>query len=66
MAESAENVITGRTRGASRGFLNTSPNSTPKPASAVGAATKVCPRDVFELVERAGVVEDDDDFTTGR
>ncbi|HMU67313.1 MAG TPA: ferredoxin III, nif-specific, partial [Cellvibrionaceae bacterium] len=27
-----------------------------------GRCYKVCPRDVFELVERASVVEDDDDF----
>ena len=55
-------TITGRTRGGAEW--------TPEFITAVNAQTcigcgrcyKVCPRDVFELVERNTLVEDDDDF----
>jgi len=57
-----DTVIVGRTRGGAEW--------TPQFVTALdagrcigcGRCYKVCPREVFELVERAGVVEDDDEF----
>lgn len=58
----AEAVIVGRTRGGA--------DWTPEFVTALDASRcigcgrcyKVCPRDVFELVERTDMVDDDDDF----
>ncbi|HMW72493.1 MAG TPA: ferredoxin III, nif-specific [Cellvibrionaceae bacterium] len=62
MAESAENVIIGRTRGGEQWIPEYVTELNAKTCIGCGRCYKVCPRDVFELVERASVVEDDDDF----
>jgi Nif-specific ferredoxin III len=58
----ADDVIIGRTRGGAEWVPQYVTDLNAKTCIGCGRCYKVCPRDVFELVERASVVEDDDDF----
>lgn len=53
-------VIVGRTRGGVEWVPEFVVELDAKKCIGCGRCFKVCPRDVFELVERTGVVEDDD------
>ena len=55
-------VIVGRTRGGSEWIPEFVTALDAQTCIGCGRCYKVCPRDVFELVERADVIEDDDDF----
>ena len=59
----SETVITGRTRGGSEWTPEFVTALDAKNCIGCGRCYKVCPRDVFELVNRADVLDaDDDDF----
>lgn len=58
----AEALITGRTRGGAEWTPEFVTALDAQKCIGCGRCYKVCPRDVFSLVERAGLVEDDDDF----
>lgn len=55
-------VITGRTRGGADWIPEFVVDLDASTCIGCGRCYKVCPRDVFQLVERGGVVDDDDDF----
>lgn len=57
----SESIITGRTRGGSEWIPEFVTAVNPSTCIGCGRCYKVCPRDVFELVERSGLVEDDMD-----
>lgn len=56
----AEAMITGRTRGGAEWTPEFVTELDAKKCIGCGRCYKVCPRDVFTLVERAEMVEDDD------
>lgn len=58
----AEAMITGRTRGGAEWTPEFVTALDAQKCIGCGRCYKVCPREVFSLVERAGLVEDDDDF----
>lgn len=58
----AEAVITGRTRGGSEWVPQFVTAVDAQKCIGCGRCYKVCPRDVFELVERSGMVDEDDDL----
>ncbi|TBU98830.1 ferredoxin III, nif-specific [Stutzerimonas kirkiae] len=58
----AEHVITGRTRGGADWVPQFVTALNAQKCIGCGRCYKVCPRDVFALVERGSMVEDDDDF----
>ncbi len=55
-------MITGRTRGGAEWTPQFVTALDAQKCIGCGRCYKVCPRDVFTLVERSEVVEDDDDF----
>ncbi|MBK3866845.1 ferredoxin III, nif-specific [Pseudomonas stutzeri] len=57
-----EAVITGRTRGGSEWVPQFVTAVDAQKCIGCGRCYKVCPRDVFELVERSGMVDADDDL----
>ncbi len=57
-----EAVITGRTRGCSEWVPQFVTAVDAQKCIGCGRCYKVCPRDVFELVERSGMVDEDDDL----
>ncbi|EWC39821.1 ferredoxin III, nif-specific [Stutzerimonas stutzeri] len=57
-----EAVITGRTRGGSEWVPQFVTAVDAQKCIGCGRCYKVCPRDVFELVERSGMVDEDDDL----
>lgn len=58
----AEAMITGRTRGGAEWVPEFVTTLDAQKCIGCGRCYKVCPRDVFTLVERAEMVEDADDF----
>lgn len=58
----ADAPITGRTRGGTEWIPQFVTGVDAQKCIGCGRCYKVCPRDVFELVERSGVVDDDDDM----
>lgn len=58
----AEAMITGRTRGGAEWVPEFVTALDAQKCIGCGRCYKVCPRDVFTLVERAEMVEDADDF----
>ena len=58
----AEAMITGRTRGGAEWVPQFVTALDAQKCIGCGRCYKVCPRDVFTLVERAEMVEDADDF----
>ncbi|PMR73928.1 ferredoxin III, nif-specific [Billgrantia endophytica] len=58
----AETVITGRTRGGAEWVPQFVTALNAQTCIGCGRCYKVCPRDVFTLVERGEMVDDDDDF----
>ncbi|GAB3467107.1 ferredoxin III, nif-specific [Azotobacter salinestris] len=54
-------MITGRTRGGAEWVPQFISAVNPQTCIGCGRCYKVCPRDVFELVDRADVMEADDD-----
>lgn len=58
----AEAMITGRTRGGAEWIPEFVTALDAQKCIGCGRCYKVCPRDVFTLVERAEMVEDADDF----
>jgi len=57
-----EAVITGRTRGGAEWVPQFVTAVDAQRCIGCGRCYKVCPRDVFELVERSGMVDEDDDL----
>ncbi|ABP79033.1 MULTISPECIES: ferredoxin III, nif-specific [Stutzerimonas stutzeri group] len=57
-----EAVITGRTRGGAEWVPQFVTAVDAQKCIGCGRCYKVCPRDVFELVERSGMVGEDDDL----
>ncbi|MBE7376559.1 ferredoxin III, nif-specific [Pseudomonas lopnurensis] len=57
-----EAVITGRTRGGAEWVPQFVTAVDAQKCIGCGRCYKVCPRDVFELVERSGMVDEDDDL----
>ena len=57
-----EAVIVGRTLGGAQWVPEFVVDLNAQNCIGCGRCYKVCPRDVFELIERTDVVEDDDDF----
>jgi Nif-specific ferredoxin III len=57
-----EAVITGRTRGGAEWVPQFVTAVDAQKCIGCGRCHKVCPRDVFELVERSGMVDEDDDL----
>lgn len=57
-----EAVITGRTRGGSEWVPQFVTAIDAQKCIGCGRCYKVCPRDVFELVERSGMVDEGDDL----
>lgn len=57
-----EAVITGRTRGGAEWVPQFVTAVDVQKCIGCGRCYKVCPRDVFELVERSGMVNEDDDL----
>ena len=57
-----DNVIKGRTRGGEEWVPQFVTKLDATRCIGCGRCFKVCPRDVFELVERGEMVDDDDDF----
>src|SRR3989344_392713 len=57
-----EAVITGRTRGGAEWVPQFVTAVDAQRCIGCGRCYKVCPRDVFELVERSGIVDEDDDL----
>jgi len=57
-----EAVITGRTRGGAEWVPQFVTAVDAQRCIGCGRCYKVCPRDVFELVERSGMVGEDDDL----
>ncbi len=57
-----EAVITGRTRGGAEWVPQFVTAVDAQRCIGCGRCYKVCPRDVFELAERSGMVDEDDDL----
>ncbi|TNE76738.1 MAG: ferredoxin III, nif-specific [Gammaproteobacteria bacterium] len=57
-----ENAIVGRTRGGAEWVPQFVVELNAATCIGCGRCYKVCPRDVFELVERSGEIDEDDDF----
>lgn len=57
-----DNAIVGRTRGGAEWVPQFVVDLNAKTCIGCGRCYKVCPRDVFELVERSGEIDEDDDF----
>ncbi|HAG94708.1 MAG: ferredoxin III, nif-specific [Pseudomonadales bacterium] len=57
-----DNVIVGRTRGGAEWVPEFVTDLNASTCIGCGRCYKVCPRDVFELVDRGEEVDDDDDF----
>jgi Nif-specific ferredoxin III len=57
----AEDVITGRTRGGSAWVPQFITDLNARTCIGCGRCYKVCPRDVFDLVDRADVIDSEDD-----
>lgn len=58
----AEATIIGRTRGGAEWIPQFVVALDAKKCIGCGRCYKVCPRDVFELTERSGEIDEDDDF----
>lgn len=58
----SENAIVGRTRGGAEWVPQFVVELNAATCIGCGRCYKVCPRDVFELVERSGEIDEDDDF----